>query len=139
MSPVLSATAVKYCHYKQIQYKYCRGVMPGCLRIEKLKYMPKKYLKIKKKYRSLNTRWWHLSPSSFKVYINQFFWNVLISKTFEDWVKISKKIFGTHNFFCKLFNYVGLHHPLDGVTNPEYKLLHFLNNFFLQIEEGTSF
>jgi hypothetical protein len=36
---------------------------------------------------------------------------------------------------------IGLHHPLDGVTNPEYKLLHFiqLTNFFLQREEGTSF
>jgi hypothetical protein len=35
---------------------------------------------------------------------------------------------------------IGLHHPLDGVTNPEYKLLHFLNKYFsLQIEEGTSF
>ncbi len=29
-------------------------------------------------------------------------------------------------------NSIGLHHPLDGVTNPEYKLLHFiqLTNFF---------
>jgi hypothetical protein len=35
---------------------------------------------------------------------------------------------------------MGLDHPLDGVTNPKYKLLHFLtNNFFLQREEGTSF
>ena len=36
---------------------------------------------------------------------------------------------------------MGLHHPLDGVTNPEYKLLRFkqLTNFFLQREEGTSF
>ncbi len=37
-------------------------------------------------------------------------------------------------------NLIGLHHPLDGVTNPEYKLLHFLNKYFsLQIEEGASF
>jgi hypothetical protein len=36
---------------------------------------------------------------------------------------------------------IGLHHPLDDVTNPEYKLLHFiqLTKFFLQREEGTSF
>jgi hypothetical protein len=35
---------------------------------------------------------------------------------------------------------IGLHHPLDGVTNPEYKLLHFIQlNIFLQREEGTSF
>jgi hypothetical protein len=36
---------------------------------------------------------------------------------------------------------IGLHHPLDGVTNPEYKLLCFIQptNFFLQREEGTSF
>jgi len=34
---------------------------------------------------------------------------------------------------------IGLHQPLDGVTNPEYKLLHFLNKYFsLQIEESTS-
>jgi hypothetical protein len=31
-------------------------------------------------------------------------------------------------------------HPLDGVTNPKYKLLHFLTTkYFLQREEGTSF
>jgi len=35
---------------------------------------------------------------------------------------------------------IGLNHPLDGVTNPEYKLLNFLQltNFFAR-EEGTSF
>jgi hypothetical protein len=35
---------------------------------------------------------------------------------------------------------IGFHHPLDGVTNPEYKLLLFiqLTNFLLR-EEGTSF
>ncbi len=29
---------------------------------------------------------------------------------------------------------IGLHHPLDGVTNPEYKLLHFIQlpNFFVK-------
>jgi hypothetical protein len=35
---------------------------------------------------------------------------------------------------------IGLHHPLDSVTNPEYKLLRFIElTIFLQIEEGTSF
>ncbi len=35
---------------------------------------------------------------------------------------------------------IGLHHPLDGVTNPEYKLLCFIQiTIFLQREEGTSF
>ncbi len=35
---------------------------------------------------------------------------------------------------------IGLHHPLDGVTNPEYKLLRFIQLIiFLQREEGTSF
>jgi hypothetical protein len=35
---------------------------------------------------------------------------------------------------------IGLHHPLDGVNNPEYKLLHFIQlTNFLQREEGTSF
>jgi hypothetical protein len=36
---------------------------------------------------------------------------------------------------------IGLHHPLYGVTNPEYKLLLFFHttNIFLQKDEGTSF
>jgi hypothetical protein len=34
----------------------------------------------------------------------------------------------------------GLHHPLDGVTNPNYKLLRFIQlTIFLKKEEGTSF
>ncbi len=34
---------------------------------------------------------------------------------------------------------IGLHHPLDGVTNPKYELCFIqLSNFF-QREEGTSF
>jgi hypothetical protein len=32
----------------------------------------------------------------------------------------------------------GLYHPLDGITNPKFKLLHFLTTIFLQREEGTS-
>ena len=35
---------------------------------------------------------------------------------------------------------IGLHHPLDGVTNPKYKLLHFIQlTNFLQRKEDTSF
>jgi hypothetical protein len=34
---------------------------------------------------------------------------------------------------------MGLHHPLDGITNPKFKLLHFLTTNILQREEGTSF
>jgi hypothetical protein len=35
---------------------------------------------------------------------------------------------------------MGLDHPLDGVTNPKYKLLHFLTTkIFLQREEDTNF
>jgi hypothetical protein len=33
---------------------------------------------------------------------------------------------------------IGLHHPLDGVTYPNYKLLCFLTDNFLQREEGAS-
>ncbi len=33
---------------------------------------------------------------------------------------------------------IGLHHPLDGVTKPEYKLLHFIQLIFFQREEGTT-
>jgi hypothetical protein len=41
---------------------------------------------------------------------------------------------------CHVASLMGLNHPLDGVTNPKYKLLHFLTtNLFLQREEGTSF
>ncbi len=36
---------------------------------------------------------------------------------------------------------IGLHHPLDGVTNPEYKLLHFiqLTKFFGKEEKALAF
>jgi hypothetical protein len=34
---------------------------------------------------------------------------------------------------------IGLCHPLDGVANPNYKLLCFLTTIFLPREEGTSF
>ncbi len=35
---------------------------------------------------------------------------------------------------------IGLHHPLVGVTNPKYKLLHLLTtNYVFAREEGTSF
>jgi hypothetical protein len=30
----------------------------------------------------------------------------------------------------KHFDLIGLYHPLDGVTNPKYKLLHFLTTTF---------
>ncbi len=59
-----------------------------------------------------------------------------------------KFIFKNKQLFCLLLkkavrkhvDEMGLDHPLDGITNPKYKLLHFLTtNFFLQREEGTSF
>ncbi len=35
---------------------------------------------------------------------------------------------------------IGLHHPLDGVTNSKYKLLRFIQlTIVLKKEEGTSF
>jgi hypothetical protein len=39
----------------------------------------------------------------------------------------------------KIFHPIGLYHPLDGITNPKYKLLCSLTTNFLQREEGTSF
>jgi hypothetical protein len=40
----------------------------------------------------------------------------------------------------KMTHLIGLHHQLDGITNPEYKLMCFIQlSNFLQIEEGTSF
>ncbi len=47
-----------------------------------------------------------------------------------------------HNLrLTKLLRFIiGLHHPLDGVTNPKYKLLCFIQlTIFLQREECTSF
>jgi hypothetical protein len=35
---------------------------------------------------------------------------------------------------CQL-QYIGLHHPLDGVTNPKYKLLHFLTTISFDKEK----
>jgi hypothetical protein len=40
----------------------------------------------------------------------------------------------------KIMTPIGCHHPLYGITNPEYKLLHFIQlTNFLQREEGISF
>jgi hypothetical protein len=36
-------------------------------------------------------------------------------------------------------NVLGLYHPLDGINNPKYNLLHFLTTNFLHREEGSSF
>ncbi len=45
------------------------------------------------------------------------------------------------NFINSYYLYftIGLYHAPNGVTNPKYKLLHFLTTNFLQIEEGTNF
>jgi hypothetical protein len=42
-------------------------------------------------------------------------------------------------FCCNL--QIGLHHPLDGITNPEYKLLRFiqLTNFFCKEKKALAF
>ncbi len=41
---------------------------------------------------------------------------------------------------CDIPKLTGLYRPLDGITNPKYKLLHLLTtNFFSPKEEGTSF
>ncbi len=47
----------------------------------------------------------------------------------------------SHSVTATKYVLIGLHHPLDGMTNPEYMLLRFiqLTNVFLQREEGTSF
>jgi hypothetical protein len=44
----------------------------------------------------------------------------------------------TTNSFKK-FPAMGLYHPLDGVTNPKYKLLHLLTTKIFLQREGTSF
>jgi len=55
-------------------------------------------------------------------------------------MKLLVSVIETWGLFCKTFYVIGLHHPLYGVTNPEYKLLRFIQvTIFLQREEGTSF
>ncbi len=58
-------------------------------------------------------------------------------------IKLSQtivKINLNKNLKClKFFLSIGPYHPLDGVTNPKYKLLHFWKTNFLRKEEGTSF
>jgi hypothetical protein len=34
---------------------------------------------------------------------------------------------------------IGLYYPLDSITNPKYKVLHFLTTKKMQRDEGTSF
>jgi hypothetical protein len=41
----------------------------------------------------------------------------------------------------KIPDFIGLHHPLDGVTSPEYKLLHFIQlpKFFCKEKKALAF
>ncbi len=38
-----------------------------------------------------------------------------------------------------LVHQIGLHHPLDGITNPEYKLLHFIQLTIFRKKEALAF
>ncbi len=51
------------------------------------------------------------------------------------WSELVSTIMDTHTVR------IGLHHPLDGVTNPEYKLLCFiqLTKFFYKEEKALAF
>jgi hypothetical protein len=58
-------------------------------------------------------------------------------------MKIRKKFYSTSPKSCyykKLFTVaIGLYRPLDGVTDPKYKQLHFLTTIHFLQREGTSF
>jgi hypothetical protein len=59
-------------------------------------------------------------------------------KVSTKFLKKWKNIFSSKFTFQSLHP-LRLHHPLDGVTNPEYKLLRFIQlTIFLQKVEGTS-
>jgi hypothetical protein len=73
-------------------------------------------------------------------------------RPFPDWAELNKTYFNaiypiagltlaeTLRIFYTNDGAIGLYHPLDGITNPKYKLLHSLTaNFFLKREEGTTF
>jgi hypothetical protein len=60
-------------------------------------------------------------------------------KSSQIWTRIlTTRRLKVKGIFC--FPTIGVYRLLDGVTNPMYKLLHFLtNNIFLQREGDTSF
>jgi len=54
--------------------------------------------------------------------------------------KVSITIEGNTQKLSIFFIQIGLHQPLVGITNPKYKLSHFLTTkYFLRRDEGTSF
>jgi hypothetical protein len=66
----------------------------------------------------------------------------LLSLSLTNFANVNDPLLGKKHKNCNSIygTLIGLHHPLDGVTNPEYKLLCFIQlTNFLQREEGTSF
>ncbi len=53
---------------------------------------------------------------------------------------LNVKFYGKEKRGSRLYHStIGLHHPLDVITNPEYKLLRFIQLTIFQREEGTNF
>jgi hypothetical protein len=55
------------------------------------------------------------------------------------YIKIMDQMETQYKHNLKMQSSIGLHQPLDGVTNPKYKLYYFVKTFFIQREQGTSF
>jgi hypothetical protein len=54
--------------------------------------------------------------------------------------KMKEAAVESHFLYLNFFRAIGLHHPLDGVTNPKYKLLHFIQiTFFLKKKRAEDF
>jgi hypothetical protein len=82
-----------------------------------------------------------------KVYYWRLFWNtftITIIYSLYKWdylQRVAKNVKQSLAWLVQesLNTFNRLCHPLDGITNPKYKLLRFPKNNFLQKEEGTSF
>ncbi len=48
-----------------------------------------------------------------------------------DNIKVARAEFSTLSWAVFVMNVIGLHHPLDGVTNPKNKMLNFIQPTFL--------
>ncbi len=66
-----------------------------------------------------------------------------LSQGSSDWIQTHDlKILSQVFYHCATGVWsIGLHHPLDGVTNPEYKLLHFIqpSKFFCKEDKALAF
>jgi hypothetical protein len=95
---------------------------------------------IRKTFLSISS--WKFVNSKIK-YHKTFFYIFVIDISFTiNWNHFSVApsiIHWTFNENCIFIKRIGLYHPLDGITNPKYKLLLFITANFLQRKVGTIF